>query len=156
MDTLEDLIRDAYRERVDTWAKEKIQTHFAGLLICINESRVDNGAGKVRINLDLCTAAADQADWRAKSDTLPQREASGEAVDARARRAGFVGRVCEVVGTGKTEADAFQSWMADATQREAVLDVALFELGLGKNGTVWVGLFGRPNPPPSRKRRRPR
>jgi uncharacterized protein YkwD len=105
----------------------------------------------------LCQAAQDYADHLAR--TRQQGHFADQGPEERAKRAGFTGSLrgpVTVIGPGQTKFGlgevlafghpdvdaAFEGWMNSKGHREALQEPLYDVAGFGRNGRVFVGLFG--------------
>lgn len=110
----------------------------------------------------LCRAAQDYADYLAR--TKQQGHFCDGDPEQRAIRSGFTGSLRtpgrlradgwtefglgEVLAFGPHDsATAFDAWMQSPGHRAALLEPTYNRVGFGRNGTIWIAMFGRESKP---------
>lgn len=121
-----------------------------GLVVdLINQFRNVNGLSSLRVNSELTAAAQEHADNMSFAAFVSHYDADGNRADVRAVRAGYTGRVTELIfGSSGGEARAVEWWQGSELHRSLLLSSRYAEIGVGATvnandgWTYWAVVLG--------------
>lgn len=116
------------------------------LLAAHNKERKARGAGRLRLQTSLLTAAQNHAQWMSDNQKMSHTGENRSSVGTRVRNSGYNAMsVGENIAAGySTVESVMRGWMNSSGHRSNILRKQYIDCGFAKVGRYWCAVFASP------------